>query len=87
MWKEFGISSPCLIPCARTRFLSPQTDVFLVAYSVVGPSSHSNVQTKWVPELQHHASGVPFILVGEFGRQTQKVAGAAGRSLKPELPL
>lgn len=49
----------------RLRPLSyPQTDVFIVAYSVVGPSSHSNVQTKWVPELQHHAGGVPFILVG-----------------------
>jgi Ras-related C3 botulinum toxin substrate 1 len=49
----------------RLRPLSyPQTDVFLVAYSVVGPSSYSNVQTKWVPELQHHANGVPFILVG-----------------------
>ncbi len=49
----------------RLRPLSyPQTDIFLVAFSVVGPSSYSNVQTKWVPELQHHATGVPFILVG-----------------------
>ncbi|XP_038049844.1 ras-related C3 botulinum toxin substrate 2-like [Patiria miniata] len=49
----------------RLRPLSyPQTDIFLVAYSVEGPTSYANVQSKWIPELQHHAAGVPFILVG-----------------------
>ncbi|XP_022095139.1 ras-related protein ced-10-like isoform X2 [Acanthaster planci] len=49
----------------RLRPLSyPQTDIFLVCFSVEGPPSYSNVQTKWVPELQHHAPAVPFILVG-----------------------
>ena len=49
----------------RLRPLSyPQTDVFLVCFSVVSPSSFENVKTKWYPEIQHHASGVPFILVG-----------------------
>lgn len=49
----------------RLRPLSyPQTDIFLVCYNVVGVASQANVATKWIPELQHHAPGVPFILVG-----------------------
>ncbi|PIK60653.1 putative rho-related protein racB [Apostichopus japonicus] len=52
----------------RLRPLSyPQTDIFLVCYSVVAPSSHANVTTKWMPELEHHAPNVPFILVGLDG--------------------
>eukprot|EP00611_Tribonema_gayanum_P019255 TRINITY_DN3296_c0_g1_i2.p1 TRINITY_DN3296_c0_g1~~TRINITY_DN3296_c0_g1_i2.p1 ORF type:complete len:195 (+),score=32.73 TRINITY_DN3296_c0_g1_i2:53-637(+) len=49
----------------RLRPLSyPQTDVFLVCFSVVDTTSFQNVKLKWIPELQHHAAGVPFILVG-----------------------
>ncbi|XP_071951615.1 ras-related C3 botulinum toxin substrate 1-like isoform X2 [Antedon mediterranea] len=49
----------------RLRPLSyPQTDIFLVCFSVVGQSSYANVQTKWHPELAHHAPGVPYVLVG-----------------------
>ncbi|RSH87155.1 Rho GTPase protein rac1 [Saitozyma podzolica] len=49
----------------RLRPLSyPQTDVFLVCFSVVSPPSFENVRTKWLPEINHHAPGVPVILVG-----------------------
>jgi Ras-related C3 botulinum toxin substrate 1 len=49
----------------RLRPLSyPDTNVFLVCFSVVNPSSYSNVKTKWVPELKHHAPEVPIILIG-----------------------
>jgi len=49
----------------RLRPLSyPQTDVFLVCFSVISQSSFENVKTKWVPEIQHHAPGVPILLVG-----------------------
>jgi len=49
----------------RLRPLSyPQTDVFLVCFSVISESSFKNVKTKWVPEIQHHAPGVPILLVG-----------------------
>ncbi|EKX31790.1 hypothetical protein GUITHDRAFT_98731, partial [Guillardia theta CCMP2712] len=49
----------------RLRPLSyPQTDVFLVCFSVVNPTSLENVEHKWYKELQHHAPGVPIILVG-----------------------
>merc|ERR1712142_476311 len=49
----------------RLRPLSyPQTDVFLVCFSVIANSSFENVKTKWVPEIQHHAPNVPILLVG-----------------------
>jgi len=49
----------------RLRPLSyPQTDVFLVCFSVISSSSYENVKTKWVPEIQHHAPNVPILLVG-----------------------
>jgi len=49
----------------RIRPLSyPDTDVFLVCYSVVNPNSYDNVTTKWVPELRHHCATAPIVLVG-----------------------
>jgi Ras-related C3 botulinum toxin substrate 1 len=49
----------------RLRPLSyPQTDVFLVCFSVISSASFENVKSKWVPEIQHHAPGVPILLVG-----------------------
>mmetsp|Transcript_3085 Transcript_3085/g.4699 ORF Transcript_3085/g.4699 Transcript_3085/m.4699 type:complete len:194 (+) Transcript_3085:114-695(+) len=49
----------------RLRPLSyPQTDVFLICFSIISPSSFENVKSKWRPEIAHHATNVPFILVG-----------------------
>jgi len=49
----------------RLRPLSyPQTDVFLVAFSLISRASFENVTAKWFPELKHHCPGVPMILVG-----------------------
>jgi len=49
----------------RLRPLSyPQTDVFLICFSLVSPPSFENVRTKWYPEIQHHAPNIPIILVG-----------------------
>jgi len=49
----------------RLRPLSyPQTDVFLVCFAVNNYASCENVKSKWFPEIQHHAPGVPLILVG-----------------------
>merc|ERR1719337_137732 len=49
----------------RLRPLSyPQTDVFLVAFSLISRPSFENVKAKWYPELKHHSPGVPMILVG-----------------------
>ena len=52
----------------RLRPLSyPQTDVFLVCFSVASPSSLDNVLVKWVPEIRHHCADVPLVLVGTKG--------------------
>jgi len=49
----------------RLRPLSyPQTDIFLICFSLVAPPSLENVKTKWCPEISHHAPGTPIILVG-----------------------
>ena len=49
----------------RLRPLSyPQTDVFLICFSIVSPPSFDNVRAKWFPEIEHHAPNVPIILVG-----------------------
>lgn len=49
----------------RLRPLSyPQTDIFLVCASVVTPAAFDNVKSKWLPEIQHHSPGTPFILIG-----------------------
>ncbi|XP_023667296.1 rho-related GTP-binding protein RhoG-like isoform X2 [Paramormyrops kingsleyae] len=49
----------------RLRTLSyPQTNVFIICFSIGSPSSHANVRHKWHPEVSHHCPGVPILLVG-----------------------
>lgn len=49
----------------RLRPLSyPGTDIFLLCFSVVHPSSFSNVRSKWITELRHHAPNAKILLVG-----------------------
>ncbi|TFY74673.1 hypothetical protein EWM64_g9337 [Hericium alpestre] len=49
----------------RLRPLSyPQTDVFLICFSLVSPPSFENVKTKWYPEISHHAPSTSVVLVG-----------------------
>eukprot|EP01114_Cavostelium_apophysatum_P013041 TRINITY_DN3073_c0_g1_i1.p1 TRINITY_DN3073_c0_g1~~TRINITY_DN3073_c0_g1_i1.p1 ORF type:complete len:207 (-),score=37.97 TRINITY_DN3073_c0_g1_i1:278-898(-) len=42
----------------------PQTDVFLMCFSIISPSSFENIKIRWYPELQHHCPGTPCLLVG-----------------------
>ncbi|KAF6023144.1 RHOU [Bugula neritina] len=42
----------------------PGTDVFLLCYSVVSPTSFHNITEKWIPELKQYAPKIPIILVG-----------------------
>ncbi|KYQ89609.1 Rho GTPase [Tieghemostelium lacteum] len=49
----------------RLRPLSyPQTDVFLVCFSIVSRTAFQNISEKWLPEIQHHCPNVPVVLVG-----------------------
>lgn len=39
----------------RLRPLSyPNTDVFLICFSIDDPGSYTNVRAKWLPEISHH---------------------------------
>ena len=42
----------------------PQTDIFLICFSIVYPSSLSNVQKLWIQEIQRYCPKTPYILVG-----------------------
>ncbi|KAK3586055.1 hypothetical protein CHS0354_033177 [Potamilus streckersoni] len=49
----------------RLRPLSyPQTDVFIICFSLISPASFENVRAKWFPEVIHHCPKTPIILVG-----------------------
>jgi Ras-related C3 botulinum toxin substrate 1 len=50
---------------SRLRQLSyTNTDVFLLCFSIVSPTSFDNIKAKWFPELNHFCPKVPIILVG-----------------------
>jgi small GTP-binding protein len=50
---------------AKLRHLSyPQTDVFIICFSLVAPHSLENVQSTSVPELKQKLSNTPYIIVG-----------------------
>lgn len=70
----------------RLRPLSyPQTDVFLICFSIVSPPSFDNVKAKWYPEIEHHAPGVPIILVGtKLDLRDDKATAEALRAKKME---
>ena len=42
----------------------PQTDVFLLCFSVMNPASYANVKEVWAPEIKHYCPNTPFLLVG-----------------------
>ncbi|XP_067875135.1 ras homolog family member Ub isoform X2 [Heterodontus francisci] len=46
------------------HFCYHKTDVFLLCFSVVSPSSFQNIAEKWMPEIRHHCPTAPVVLVG-----------------------
>jgi small GTP-binding protein len=49
----------------KFRLLSyPQTDVFVICFSLVSPTSLENVQNMWIPEIKEHCPTTPYILIG-----------------------
>ena len=42
----------------------PETDVFLLCFSIDSPSSFENIRAKWCPEVSHHCPKIPTVLVG-----------------------
>jgi len=74
----------------RLRPLSyPQTDVFLICYSIISPASFENVRSKWVPEIKHHAPNVPIVLVGtksDLVNDNNIRKQLSGKGLQPITP-
>jgi small GTP-binding protein len=42
----------------------PQTDVFIIAFSLIDPVTLENVENAWVQEIKEHCPNAPYILVG-----------------------
>lgn len=42
----------------------PQTDIFLVCFSLTSVNSYENIKSKWIPEIQHHCPNRPFMIIG-----------------------
>jgi Ras-related C3 botulinum toxin substrate 1 len=42
----------------------PDTDLFILCFSLVLPSSLEEVQKEWLPEVKEHCPDTPYILVG-----------------------
>lgn len=71
----------------RIRPLSyPNTDVFLVCFSVISPASYENVRQKWYPEIHHYSPGVPILLIGtktDLRQDKEFVSKLKDASLEP----
>jgi small GTP-binding protein len=49
----------------KIRLLSyPQTDIFVICFSLVSQASLENVQNMWIPEIKEYCPTTPYILVG-----------------------
>ncbi|KAI5626082.1 ras-like family member Ga [Silurus asotus] len=49
----------------RLRTISyPQTNVFIVCFSISSMTSFENIKLKWYPEVSKHCPNVPILLVG-----------------------
>lgn len=42
----------------------PQTDIFIICFSIVNPSSFENVRAKWYNEIMYYCPETPILLVG-----------------------
>ncbi|ELP92373.1 RAC GTPase, putative [Entamoeba invadens IP1] len=59
------VETKAAIEYDQLRALSfPQTDIFLICFSVVSPPSFDNVSAKWQPEVAHNCPNIPYIFVG-----------------------
>ncbi len=49
----------------RLRPLSyPQTDCFILMFSVMSPAAYENIRTRWFPEVMHHCPNAKCIVAG-----------------------
>eukprot|EP00483_Globobulimina_turgida_P002750 UN02755 len=68
----------------RLRHLAyRETEVFMICFSVVEESSFHNLQSRWLPEVQHHSPDAVLLLVGlKCDLRDSETVGA--RAISPE---
>ena len=60
LWDTYGSED-----WPRLRRLSyPQTDVFLVCFSINYRRSFECIKDQWIREIKHHCPDAPFLLIG-----------------------
>jgi len=71
----------------RLRPLSyTHTDVLILCFSVIFPSSFDNISSKWYHEITHHCPNTPFLLVGtkiDMRNDTDTIARLGKNGLAP----
>ena len=74
----------------RLRPLSyPQTDCFLLCYSIIAPQSLDNCRAKWQPEISHHCPEARVILVGlkkDMRGDTATIQSLSEHKMHPVTP-
>ena len=75
----------------RLRPLSyANANVFLLCFSIVNPTSFTNIEAKWYKEVLHYAPNVPLILVGtkldlrEDMETIEKLSKSGAKPVTPE---
>ncbi|XP_023161798.1 ras-like GTP-binding protein RhoL isoform X1 [Drosophila hydei] len=75
----------------RLRPLSyPNTNCFLLCYSISSRTSFENIKSKWWPEIRHFGTNVPVVLVGtkldlRIPNSEKFVTTQEGRRLRKEI--
>jgi Ras family protein U len=65
----------------------PDTDVFLVCFNVMSPTSFDSLASHWLPELTRHSPHTPLILVGTQSDLRTNVRMAVELSRHGESPV
>jgi len=65
----------------------PSTDVFLLCFSVVMPSTFQNVREKWIPEIRSQSMSVPIVLVGTQSDLREDAKTLVGLRSSKEQPI
>lgn len=65
----------------------PSTDVFLLCFSVVMPSTFQNVKEKWIPEIRGQSKKTPIVLIGTQADLREDAKTLVGLRNSKEQPV
>lgn len=63
----------------------PQTDVFILMFSLNNRDSFDNIQQKWLPEIQRYVHEVPLLLVGNKSDLNRLISPEEGQHLAEQI--